>query len=353
MKKATLIVCACLLLWTGACTSHEIRPAYFAIVERDGFVEVIWRRPAQGDMAVRLAPHLSNGWLDRRPDGMTNDGTAQTRWWRVNTGDDAARGDGVTTLDGAVLTIAGLEQTITDALVSVELTAQEPFTAVLTPKRTSLVLGVSSTTGPLLQYLRIGFHHILEGVDHLAFVLGLTLLCGFTRRLLYAVTAFTAAHTAALGMATLEMVPVRVDLIELLVAASLVLVAREALITGSGAPTLSRRCPWLVALVFGLVHGSAFAGALQEIGLPANAVLPALALFNVGVEIGQVAFIAFLFALVQGARWLLGAFGTTAGAIAVLDARKAVTVPAAYLVGGLGMALCMARSPFIARSLGL
>jgi hydrogenase/urease accessory protein HupE len=143
-------------------------------------------------------------------------------------------------------------------------------------------------------YTALGIEHILTGADHLLFVLSLLLLVGFTRRLLWTITAFTAAHSLTLACSALGWLTLRSPPVEATIALSIVLVAAEALNTRE---TLARRWPALVAFLFGLVHGLGFAGALKEIGLPDHHLFVALLTFNGGVEIGQ------LFAV--GVAWLL------------------------------------------------
>ena len=141
-------------------------------------------------------------------------------------------------------------------------------------------------------YGALGVEHILTGFDHLLFVIALLFLVGFGRRLLWTITAFTAAHSLTLGLSALGWITLRRPPVEAAIALSIVLVAAEALHTRE---TLSRRWPALVALLFGLVHGLGFAGALEEIGLPQNHLLVALLTFNLGVEAGQL--------LVVGLAW--------------------------------------------------
>jgi hypothetical protein len=133
-------------------------------------------------------------------------------------------------------------------------------------------------------YTLLGIEHILGGVDHLLFVLGLLFLVGFRRDLVWTITAFTAAHSLTLGCAALGWLTLRPAPVEACIALSIVLVASEAL---NRKATLARRWPTLVAFLFGLVHGLGFAGALKEIGLPENHLLVALLTFNLGVELGQ------------------------------------------------------------------
>jgi len=133
-------------------------------------------------------------------------------------------------------------------------------------------------------YTLLGVEHILGGVDHLLFVIGLLFLVGFNRRLVWTITSFTAAHSLTLASSALGILVLRPPPVEASIALSIVLVAGEAL---HKRETLARRWPAVVAFLFGLVHGLGFAGALKEIGLPDNHLLVALLTFNVGVELGQ------------------------------------------------------------------
>jgi hydrogenase/urease accessory protein HupE len=150
-------------------------------------------------------------------------------------------------------------------------------------------------------YAQLGVEHILGGVDHLLFVVGLLFLVGFNRRLLWTITAFTAAHSLTLASSALGWLVLRPPPVEATIALSIMLVAGEAL---HRRKTLARRWPALVAFLFGLVHGLGFAGALKEIGLPDEHLLVALLTFNVGVEIGQLMAVAAAWLLWRAsARW--------------------------------------------------
>lgn len=162
----------------------------------------------------------------------------------------------------------------------------------------------ATPTSSAVAWLRIGAEHILFGLDHLAFVLALLLVLGarLDRRLLSTLTAFTVAHSLTLALAVLDVVKLPSGPVEAAIAASVVLVAREAT---HDQPTATRKWPWAVALLFGLVHGLGFAGALSDLGLPEGAVGWALLWFNVGVELGQIAIVAVAIALVRAAKtWL-------------------------------------------------
>lgn len=148
-------------------------------------------------------------------------------------------------------------------------------------------------------YTVLGIEHILTGWDHLMFVMGLLFLVGFNRRLLWTITAFTAAHSITLACSALGLLTLRPPPVEATIALSIMLVAGEAL---RDRQTLARRWPALVAFLFGLVHGLGFAGALKEIGLPDKDLWVALLTFNVGVEIGQLMAVAAAWAVYRAVR---------------------------------------------------
>ncbi|MEZ4425232.1 MAG: HupE/UreJ family protein [Gemmatimonadota bacterium] len=143
------------------------------------------------------------------------------------------------------------------------------------------------------RYFVMGVEHILFGLDHLFFVLGLLVLVRGTRPLLVTITAFTVAHSLTLGAAAAGFIPLDPAPVEAAIALSIMLLAREIVVlgrTGDSAHLIHRR-PWIVAFVFGLLHGLGFAGALGSIGLRSGDIPLALLFFNVGVEAGQIAFV--------------------------------------------------------------
>jgi len=139
-------------------------------------------------------------------------------------------------------------------------------------------------------YGGLGIAHILSGPDHLLFVLGLLLLVGPRRQLVQTITAFTLGHSITLSIAALQLATVPSRPIEVLIALSVLLLAVE-LARGARDDTLLHRFPWVMALAFGLLHGFGFAGTLAEAGLPAGAIPLALLSFNLGIELGQLAFV--------------------------------------------------------------
>jgi hydrogenase/urease accessory protein HupE len=146
--------------------------------------------------------------------------------------------------------------------------------------------------------------HILTGPDHLLFVFGLLLLVSTSRLLLQTITAFTLGHSITLSVAALGLATVPQRPIEVLIAVSVLVLAVE-LARDPAHASLLRRFPWAMALLFGLLHGFGFAGALAEAGLPPGDIPLALVSFNVGIELGQLAFVGAVLVLgVALRRWL-------------------------------------------------
>jgi len=277
------------LVWPQRASAHEVRPAYLEITEtRPDVVDVVFKRPVWGQKALRLAPRLSgDNPLSRRPDTVDTAATYQIEIWRdVDLGNQG--------LSGRTIAIDGLERTMTDTLVVVERADGNRVQDLLRPERPSLQIDAGGEGMPVLAYLSLGIRHILTGYDHLLFVLGLMLLTRGLWDLVRTVTAFTVAHSITLAATALGYFVFSPVKLEILVALSIVFVAVEAinLQRGRDSPTLHR--VWLIAFAFGLLHGSAFAGALAEIGLPQGNIPGALLLFNAGVEVGQLLFIALL-----------------------------------------------------------
>jgi hydrogenase/urease accessory protein HupE len=196
-------------------------------------------------------------------------------------------------LEGGMIVIEGLERTTTDVLVRFDFAEGENQTHRLTASDPSFVVPAQPSSLDVVQtYTLLGMNHILLGIDHLLFVLALLLLVKGARRTIATVTAFTVAHSITLAGATLGFVHVPVPPVEAVIALSIVFVAAEIIHSQQGSPGMTQRYPWIVAFSFGLLHGFGFAGALADVGLPSTAIPIALLCFNVGVEFGQLLFIA-------------------------------------------------------------
>lgn len=285
-----LLLCVCLPV--RAAQAHESRPALLQIEQTGPHrYAVLWKQPTMGEMAVHLVPHLSNGWLELPPSEEYLENGFLMRAWRI----DAPQPD---PLAGAWIRIEGLDNTITDTFVRIRLDERRRLDAVLTPQRSDLQLRFGPH-GPqsALTYLHLGIIHILTGPDHLLFVLALLLIVSGRRMLIQTVSAFTVAHSITLAVSTVLDIAPPVALLNTLIASSILFLGPEIVRARRGGSSFTLRHPWLIAFGFGLLHGFGFAGGLRALGLPQTEIPVALLMFNIGVEIGQLAFVALLLAL--------------------------------------------------------
>ena len=286
----------CLLPLAGA--AHESRPGYLEISETmPGRYDLVWKVPRLGELVMPLRVVLPDSCSDLMPvaEYPSTGGMVERR----------ALDCGEAGLEGQTIGIQGLSTTITDVLVRVTLASGETQTALLKPAAASFVVAASqSAIEVFAAYVVLGIEHILSGIDHLLFVLGLLLLVRGLRLLIETITAFTLAHSVTLALAALGFVHVPQAPVEAVIALSILFLATELLRQHNGHVGLAERYPWLVALSFGLLHGFGFAGALAEVGLPQTAIPLALFSFNVGVEIGQLMFVAVVLLCIAGLRRL-------------------------------------------------
>ncbi len=285
-RRPLLIIVLILAGFTSLACAHEVRPAYLELKQTaaDTF-DVLWKVPAMGDnlrlgLYVRLPESCET---IGEPRGVFA-GEAYTERWSIR--DRNA-------LVGSTIHIDGLRTTFTDVLVRIERLDGVTQVTRLMPESPSLVVEAAPSQWQVAwTYLILGVEHILLGIDHLLFVLALMLLVKGWRRLVGTITSFTVAHSIALAAATLGFVNVPGPPVEACIALSIVFVAAEIIRSRQGHAGLTERAPWLIAFTFGLLHGLGFAGALSEVGLPQQAIPIALLFFNVGVELGQLAFVA-------------------------------------------------------------
>jgi len=272
--------------------AHESRPAYLEIKEiTPGQFNVLWRTPVLAGMRLPIVLKLPEGVRNVRPPVLQEltDSLVERRW--IDAGPSG--------LASKRIEFPGLQLTITDVLVRVEMLDGRNWTSIVRPSQPWLEIATSPSGWKVAgSYLSLGVEHILGGVDHLLFILALVLLVKGWKRLVGTITAFTVAHSITLAAATLGFVTVPGPPVEACIALSIAFVASEIVRARHGNPGMAERWPWLIAFTFGLLHGFGFAGALSEVGLPQNAIPLALAFFNIGVELGQLAFIAFVLAVV-------------------------------------------------------
>ncbi len=289
-----------LLCLSGTALAHEVRPGYLELTQTGPETyDVLWKVPAAGE-SMRLGIHLrfpagTEDTSEHR--GVFARGAFVDRW-------SVRRAGGLT---GETIHFDGLGGTMTDVLVRVEQSSGTSFVSRVEPTHPSFVLASEPSLWSLAgTYFALGVEHILGGIDHLLFVLALLMLVKGRRRLFFTITAFTVAHSITLAAATLGWLRVPPAPVEAVIALSIVFVAAEIVHGLRGQEGVTARSPWIVALVFGLLHGLGFASALREVGLPGHAIPVALFLFNVGVEAGQLLFVGAVLAVLALARRCVG-----------------------------------------------
>lgn len=273
---------------------------------------MIWKAPVLGGLATRSRPALP---------AFCTVGTAESR---LDGGNVVAAMPVTCTraLDGQQVGISGMEQSFTDALVRIAPLGRPVQAERLTPERPMVTVhAVPERWQVARTYLLLGVEHILTGYDHLLFVIALVLLLGRPWVVIKAATAFTLAHSLTLAGTTLGLFGLAQAPVEALVALSIVFLAVEIIKQEEGTLRLSERIPWVIAFFFGLIHGFGFAGALREIGLPESDVPISLLTFNIGVELGQLAIIAAVLAVLA----LLRRYAP--------DLRRPSTIAATYAIG--------------------
>jgi hypothetical protein len=280
--------------------ADEFRPALLEITEREGgWVDVTWKVPTMGEQVLALTPVLPEFLQQMGPGSEYRVSGAWVETRSYSAGEQA--------LNGATVSVDGLLQVSADVVVRINLANGTEHSSILRSVNNSFTIPEQVTRGELaVSYWKMGTIHILEGMDHLLFLVTLLLIVNGFIPLLKTVTAFTLAHSLTLALATLGIVHIPPVPTEAVISLSIVLLAVEVVHKNQGQLTSSERFPWLVAFTFGLVHGLGFAGALSEIGVPQNEVPLALLMFNVGVETGQVMFVTVVSALLAGLHRLHG-----------------------------------------------
>jgi hypothetical protein len=271
--------------------ADEIRPALLDIKEQNtGLFAVTWKVPTRGNRVLAITPQL--------PESLELLGSPSVQDIPGARIEHATYKNNGASLTGQRIVIDGLSALQTDVLLLIQLQNGTQHSAILRPGSPEFTIPLEASKFEIAgDYWRMGTIHILEGVDHLLFVLALLLIVPGLGPLVKAVTAFTVAHSITLALATLGVVHVPAAPTEAIIALSILFLASEIIHQRNGVIGITERYPWVIAFIFGLFHGLGFAGALSEIGVPQHEVPLALFMFNVGVETGQLAFIAVVLSL--------------------------------------------------------
>ncbi len=264
--------------------AHPLAPALLQIREMPGDkAEVSWKTSVLQVRGSRVVPDLPESCSPVGTSSVNEEGESVTETFTTEC-------DGG--LVGKTVGVSGLGDGRNDALLRISLLDGRVIQEVLrTNQPTFTIPETGRPSSVFTGYIQLGFDHILTGLDHLLFVFGLLLLATSTRLLIETVTAFTVGHSITLSLAALGIANVPSAPVEVLIAVSIFILAVELARGPKTSPTLLRRFPWLMAFLFGLLHGLGFAGALREIGLPPDDIPLSLFSFNVGIEAGQLAFV--------------------------------------------------------------
>jgi hydrogenase/urease accessory protein HupE len=304
--------------FSPAAHAHESRPAYLEIKETaPGQFSVLWRTPVLAGMRMPLVLKMPDGVRNLKEPVVQElaDSLVERRW--IDAGPNA--------LAGKRIDIVGLQFTISDAVVRVQMLDGRTWRTIARPSQPWVEVAASQNWVAVAgTYLVEGVRHILFGADHMLFVLGLLLIVPDRWMLLKTVTAFTVAHSVTLALATLGYAEVPALPLNAAIALSILFLGPEIVRSWRGESSFTIRHLWVVAFAFGLLHGFGFATALTNAGLPRSDLPLALVSFNVGVEAGQLGFIALFLALERSFRVL-----------EVRWPRWAQALPA-YTVGSLG-----------------
>ena len=281
--------------------ADEIRPAFLELTQKsETSYKVLWKLPSKGESksTLKLAPQFPSSSKILGVKKIAKTSSALLESYVI---EDAAA------LIGKDIHIKGLEATSSDVLVRIHyLDGETEFIRVLPENPHFVLTHKSGFYNMASTYFILGVEHILEGFDHLLFVLALLLLVGNVRVLIWTITAFTVAHTMTLMLASLDIIHFSSSAVEATIALSIVFVSAEVVYALRGREHLTKKYPWLIAFGFGLIHGLGFASAIKEIGLPKNEIVPSLIFFNVGVEVGQLLFVFSVLLVI----WLFKKFVT-------------------------------------------
>lgn len=319
MKR--LIACLVLVCLAGGASAHKLAPSLLQIdAVFAHHYAVLWRTPA---MAGEAAPEpVFPPTCELTEPAVRGAGSAMEWRWEMT----CPQG-----LSGETLAVTGLGDSRTAALLRLTLEGGRSYQYLASAAAPRFVVPARGEgLGVAGQYLALGVKHILIGVDHLLLVTGLLLLAAGWRQLLLTVTAFTVGHSLTLALVSLQLIPNRPSLVELAIAVTILLLALELSRPDGGKSLLARR-QWPVAAVFGLIHGLGFAAMLDELGLPGGDLFAALLSFNIGIEVGQLLFLAMLYAVLwtarQGGEW----------------AYNTLRIAAVYGMGGMAVYWCIDR----------
>lgn len=292
MRQLLLLIS---LFFSSLVFSDDFRPASLTIQAlTDNQFSVTWKVPIKNRQLPQLKVIFDSLTKENLPKRSRAIDGSYIQSWQISRENN---------LSGLTVTIDGLEGSSYEVILRIP--TQDPRTNTITkllntddPTFTVEKNLDLSTADIFVSYLTLGFEHILAGIDHLLFVLALILLVASRKKLFWTITFFTFAHSLTLAAVTLDWLYLPGPPVEAVIALSIIFLAKEIIVVHRGKASLTAQYPWLVAFIFGLLHGMGFASALNEIGVPENEIFNALFSFNIGVELGQLTFVFVVLSLI-------------------------------------------------------
>lgn len=335
MKYVLCFIQLILLSAAATAEAHESQPGTLEIQQiAETRYELYWRAPIYYGKPHPARLELPQSWQNivQPTQRYVKGADSIVHHYVVDVGENG--------VNGAILRFPGLESTVTDIYVRLTRLDSSAVSAIIRPTRPYVELrGERPWTATVVEYLSLGFFHILNGVDHLLFVLGLLLIVNGRMTLIKTITSFTVAHSITLGIATLGYASVPLAPLNAAVALSILFLGPEIVRSWRGQSSLTISYPWIVAFVFGLLHGFGFASGLSTTGMPSAELPWALLFFNVGVEIGQLSFVFVILGLgwsfktleIRWPRWAFAAPGYVVGSLGAYWTIQRTAI----LIGGL------------------
>ena len=288
-----LTIAMAILFFHQLAASHPLAPGLLALTEIDDHrFQSIWKLPNKTANDNRLSPQFPDSCVMSDIQQPVSVGTGISQSFKLNCSQSILQQsfgvNGMTASTSGVL----LRITFLDGRVIHQMLNAENNLLIVPSKQ-----AISSI---FYRYIALGTEHLIEGIDHVLFVVTLAILVGWGRQLFWTITLFTIGHSATLTLTALGVISFPVLLVESIIALSIAWAAADVVkseLSGTREGILRKR-PWLMSGSFGLLHGMGFAGALAEIGLPQQALTISLAAFNIGIEIGQLIIIALFFSSV-------------------------------------------------------
>lgn len=270
--------------------ADDIRPAWLQITETtsSGVFDLVWKQPAEQNRNQKIEPVFPEACISINKTTFDRNEEWLIKRTRLSCGDETSADQ--------MVRINGLEHALMSVFVRLVQVDGTVKSFIVKPSDPAFALHWGADDSDLFTYFQFGLEHLLAGYDHILFVIGLVLLVRLPIKLIQVVTSFTIAHSLTLALSTLGLVSISQNVVEAVIALSIVFLAFELVRAQDHNPSLLTQYPWAMTFFLGLLHGFGFASALTTIDLPQETIVPALLLFNIGVEIGQLMLVSVVLA---------------------------------------------------------